>query len=355
MQSADAGRLKNYRAASYTNVDKTPNSRNTEMREMMTGLDADRGGLRFAHLSDPHLTTLQGVRWRQLMNKRMLGYLSWQRRRRAEHRHEVLDALLTDLRQTRPEHIVITGDLTHIGLPDEFRQARLWLDRVGAADRVTVVPGNHDAYVRAPWSSTFLQWQPYMQSDPEFVDSLQSASEDLFPSLRIRNGVALIGLSSASASAPLLATGSLGLPQRQRLSMLLRRTAELGLFRVVLLHHPPRVEDEKWRKRLIDGKALCSILQREGAELVLHGHSHRTVEAGIPHGDDKIPVFGIPSASAIGNKQGRRAQYYLYQVRREGERWSVRVSVRGYELDQDRFSLQHEHHLSMPLISSASR
>jgi 3',5'-cyclic AMP phosphodiesterase CpdA len=311
-------------------------------------------GLCFAHLSDPHLTTLQRVRWQQLMNKRMLGYLSWQRKRRAEHRGEVLDALLADLRQTRPDHVVITGDLTHIGLPDEFRQARLWLDRLGAADRVTVVPGNHDAYVRTPWASTFSLWQPYMQSDAEFAQAPGCPDEDLFPSLRVRNGVALIGLSSASASAPFLATGSLGPQQRQRLSLLLRQAGQQGLFRVVLLHHPPRVEDEKWRKRLIDGKALCAILECEGAELVLHGHSHRTVEAGIPHGQGKIPVFGIPSASAIGHKEGRRAQYYLYKVRREGEHWSVRVSIRGYQPDHDSFSLQHEHHLSVPVISSTS-
>jgi 3',5'-cyclic AMP phosphodiesterase CpdA len=316
---------------------------------------SDHTGLCFAHLSDPHLTTLQRVRWQQLMNKRMLGYLSWQRKRRAEHRGEVLDALLADLRQTRPDHIVVTGDLTHIGLPDEFRQARLWLDRLGAADRVTVVPGNHDAYVRTPWASTFSLWQPYMQSDPELAQSTGCSDEDLFPSLRVRNGVALIGLSSASASAPFLATGSLGPQQRQRLSLLLRQAGRQGLFRVVLLHHPPRVEDEKWRKRLIDGKALCAILQCEGAELVLHGHSHRTVEAGIPYGEGKIPVFGIPSASAIGHREGRRAQYYLYKVRREGEDWSVRVNIRGYQPDRDRFSLQHEHHLSVPVISSTSR
>ena len=35
---------------------------------------SDSAGLCFAHLSDPHLTTLQGVRWKQLMNKRVLGY-----------------------------------------------------------------------------------------------------------------------------------------------------------------------------------------------------------------------------------------------------------------------------------------
>ncbi len=310
----------------------------------------DSAGLCFAHLSDPHLTTLQGTSWKQLMNKRVLGYLSWWYKRRYEHRSEVLDALLCDLAQTHPGHIVITGDLTHLGLPAEFRQARQWLDRLGSADRVTVVPGNHDAYINTPWSSTFAQWEPYMASDR--IEGKEQHS--VFPSLRIRNGVALIGLSSATASVPFFATGSLGSEQRGRLSRLLRQTGEQGLFRVVLLHHPPRVEDEKWRKRLTDGNDLCDILGRDGAELVLHGHSHRTIESGIPWGERTIPVFGIPSASAIGHKAGRCAQYYLYRVQREAGHWSVRISVRAYQLDSDDFALQHEHQLSVPVISSTS-
>jgi 3',5'-cyclic AMP phosphodiesterase CpdA len=311
-------------------------------------------GLSFAHLSDPHLTSLQGVRWQQLANKRVLGYLSWRRKRRAEHRSEVLDALLDDLKQVHPQHIVITGDLTHIGLPDEFRQARLWLDRLGASDRVTVVPGNHDAYVRTPWSGTFSLWEPYMQSDADTGLCRDIGSDKLFPSLRIRQGIALIGLSSANASAPFLATGSLGRKQIDRLSELLGRTAEQGLFRVVLLHHPPREEDEKWRKRLTDGRALCDVLQRQGAELVLHGHSHRSIESRIRFGQRDIPVFGIPSASAIGHRGGRCAQYYLYRIARADDQWSVQVSVRGYQADKDAFFLEHVRHLSIPVISSTS-
>ena len=49
---------------------------------------------RFAQLSDPHLSTLNNVHPRDLLNKRALGYLSWLHRRRHEHRREVLDAEL---------------------------------------------------------------------------------------------------------------------------------------------------------------------------------------------------------------------------------------------------------------------
>jgi 3',5'-cyclic AMP phosphodiesterase CpdA len=308
----------------------------------------------FAQLSDPHLTSLEAVHWQQLLNKRALGYLSWRRKRRFEHRGEVLDALLADLDQTAPEHIVITGDLTHLGLPDEFRQARLWLDRLGVSERITVVPGNHDAYAPASWASTFSLWEPYMRSDTPFPEQGAGAAEAVFPSLRIRDGVALIGLSSARATAPFLATGSLGSRQIERLTDILRQTGGEGLFRVVLLHHPPRVEDEKWRKRLTDGRALCRALEDAGAELVLHGHGHRAHRSEIGGGERRIPVFGIPSASAIGRRHGRRAQYYLYRIARQAPGWSVQVQVRGYQPATGSFRLEHEHHLSVPVISSTS-
>ena len=63
----------------------------------------------FAQVSDPHLTSLEQVAWRDLVNKRVLGYLSWRRRRLKEHRGEVLDALRAVLVQTAPEHIAVAA------------------------------------------------------------------------------------------------------------------------------------------------------------------------------------------------------------------------------------------------------
>jgi hypothetical protein len=65
-------------------------------------------------------------------------------------------------------------------------------------------------------------------------------------------------------------------------------------------------------------------------------------------------VFGIPSASAIGGREGRCAQYYLYRVGREADGWSVEVTVRAYDPDKDRFCLAHQHHLSLPVMPSTS-
>ena len=309
-------------------------------------------GLRFVHLSDPHLTTLEAVRWHQLLSKRVLGYLSWRRGRRAEHRREVLDALVDDMHEARPQHVVITGDLTHIGLPDEFRQARYWLERLGEAGDVTIIPGNHDTYARHAWSDTFALWEPWMRSDTVTGHMPITSRDELFPSLRIRHGVALIGLSSAVTTAPFLATGELGEAQLKRLAVVLRETGVQGLFRVVMLHHPPGEGTEKWRKRLTDTAALARVLAEYGAELILHGHSHRALHSSIQHAAGDIPVFGIPSASAVGRKPGRAAQYYLYDVRPEGAQWRINVRVRAYQRERHCFTLEHEYHLSAPRMVS---
>src|SRR5882757_9701820 len=102
-----------------------------------------------AHLSDPHLPPLPAPTFRELAGKRALGYLNWTRNRHKVHRREVLDTLVADLQAQRPDHIAITGDLVNISLAAEFGPARAWLQGVGPPDRVTVVPGNHDAYMRA--------------------------------------------------------------------------------------------------------------------------------------------------------------------------------------------------------------
>lgn len=292
----------------------------------------------FAQLSDPHLTTLEQVHWRDLVNKRLLGYLSWRRRRRNEHRTEVLDALRADLEQMAPEHIAVTGDLTHIGLPAEFRQARAWLQSLGEPQRVTVIPGNHDAYVAIGWDEGLAQWHEYLQSDVPASRLAASPGDDRFPSLRIRGPVALIGLSTATPSAPFMATGSLGGRQLQRLADLLRDTGRQGLFRVVLLHHPPVPGEEKWRKRLTDAARLCEVLAARGAELVLHGHQHRAVHSLIEIPGTHVPVFGIPSASAVGLRPGRAAQYHLYTVQRAPSGWLLEVAVRAWQPETGDFS-----------------
>jgi len=300
------------------------------------------------HISDPHIACMHDIPARQLLNKRLLGYLGWKLHRGSEHSEALLSVLSEDLQRMRPDHIAVTGDLTHLGLPAEFIKSRQWLQSLGPPDRVTVVPGNHDTYVRTAWKQSFAHWTDYMLSDNKQVHSGSSGSFDrIFPSLRIRDQIALIGVCTARPSAAYLAVGSIGTIQLQRLAVILSQTAKQRLFRVLLIHQPPVPGIVGWRKRLTDAAALRALLTRSGAELILHGHAHKSVQTSLKTPAGRVPVMGAPSASSPGRTPRRRARYYFYRVRPYPGNWDVRLSVRVYAPEEHRFVSEAEQHFHL--------
>jgi 3',5'-cyclic AMP phosphodiesterase CpdA len=239
-----------------------------------------------AHLSDLHMAAQP--RLSQLFGKRGLGLVNWHRKRKAIHRPEVLDAITRDLKTSHFDHIAVTGDLVNFSLPEEYQRARAWLETLGNARDVTVVPGNHDAYIGGVEQCPAEYWGDFMRGD----DGLQR-----FPFLRRRGDVALIALSTGLPSGPFMATGRLGTRQLARFAELLDQTS--GLFRIVLIHHPPASPMRRVLRRLVDGAELRRVLAVKGAELLLHGHDHvrSIVWLDGPHG--KFPAVGVPSASAL--------------------------------------------------------
>lgn len=274
-----------------------------------------------AHLSDPHLPPLPGPRLSELAGKRALGYLNWTRNRHKFHKRDVLDLLVSDLQAQTPDHIAVTGDLVNLALEAEFAPSRAWLENVGAPDRVTVIPGNHDAYVRATQHRFVEAWGDYIAGD---VASDRGAA---FPAVRRRGPVALISVSSAVPTPPLMATGWLGRSQLDALAQILARLSAERAFRVLLIHHPLRSKART--KRLTDSSELRALLKQHGVELVLHGHDHihSTIWVDGPKG--LIPAIGVPSASALAHGRYPAAAYNLFSILREGEAWRCELTVRG--------------------------
>jgi 3',5'-cyclic AMP phosphodiesterase CpdA len=275
-----------------------------------------------AHLSDPHLAPLPQPRLIALAGKRVTGYLNWRRKRARLHRPEVLAAIVADLRAQAADHIALTGDLINISLPEEYVQARAFLAALGSPRDVTLVPGNHDVYVRAAIGLPAAHWGDYMRGDED--DAHQAA----FPSLRRRGPLALIGLSSAVPTAPFMATGYVGNDQLARLAQLLERCAQDGLCRVVLVHHPPLSNHER-SKRLIDAPALRDVLARYGAELVLHGHDHARALVVLESARQRVPMLGVPSASEAPPGEHDPAAYNLYRIARADGGWRIDMTTRG--------------------------
>ena len=243
----------------------------------------------------------------KLCNKRLVGYLSWHCKRKPLYRKETLDAVLDDMRTFRPDHICVTGDLVNIALPQEFARIPAFLDTLGPREKISVIPGNHDAYVRAGEALAQRTFQPWMELGLPYVHR--------------RGSIAFIGLSTAVATLPFIASGRLGGAQLRWLEKTLAMLRYEELARVVMLHHPPQPGAASRRKGLDDAQDFRAVIGRVGAEIVLHGHLHHPARASLAGPAGPVPVFGAGSASFSA------AQYWIFRY--DGEK--IEAESRFYD------------------------
>lgn len=275
-----------------------------------------------AHLSDLHLTAPSFPRGSEFSPKRLLGYVSWRLRRRRHHPTEPLEALLDDAPFQAADHVIVTGDLTFLGLGEEVAQARVWLHRLGAPARLTALPGNHDVYADGSERAVLREWGALLGAPTH--------SRAPFPRRQDVGPVTLFLVSTASPSRLLEATGRIGRSQLERLEQALR-SCPPGRFRVVALHHPPRDGVVANPRRLIDAEALRQVVSGAGCELVIHGHAHRTALGFLVAGGRSIPCIGARSATEVRPSEKRIAEYHLYEIREDRRAWQITLVRRRWD------------------------
>ncbi len=289
-----------------------------------------------AHLSDIHLAPLPARPLRLLASQRILGFFNWHvLHRKKMHLRTTLDHLVADLKTRDADHVAVTGDLVNIALPKEFTAARAWLEALGPPDNVSLVPGNHDAYIDIAPPNGIASWNAWMQSNAgghAFAPHNPGERHGTqLPYVRIIGTVALIGVSSAVATAPFMATGTLGPTQRDALVDILSHLGTRDFAKVLLIHHPPLPGVSVKGRDLTDADALTDILHRFQIDLALHGHNHTATINWGAGAKRPFPVIGVPSASMgfAGHKD--LARYNLYDFARDAGGWSVRMRGFGFE------------------------
>ena len=68
-----------------------------------------------------------------------------------------------------------------------------------------------------------------------------------------------------TATPPFMASGYFGSNQARRFATLLKETGDAGLFRVVMIHHPPTRDGAGFGRGLSDARQLEAIIARHGA------------------------------------------------------------------------------------------
>ncbi|MFK7795393.1 MAG: metallophosphoesterase [Gammaproteobacteria bacterium] len=308
---------------------------------------------RFVQLSDLHLSYIQAPNPIQLLNKRILGYLSWLRKRRHTHQRWILDLAIEEIRQLNVDHYAITGDLTHIGLKHEFEQVSQWLKSIASADDITLIPGNHDLYVNEQWDRSFALWEDYILGDNQKKNDSSNQAltqlNQLYPTVRIRKQVAFIGLSSAFDAPWFRATGRVDEQQLNRLQKLLSSKALDSYCKVLLVHHPLTLKHTPTRKCLLNRDRLTDLLTQHPVELVLHGHGHNSCYDSIDTADNnEIPIIGMSSTSSINHKNNYIAEFLLFDISKIAQQWSIKKQSYTFDKNLKKFIATTQHEFNQP-------
>jgi len=288
---------------------------------------------RLAHVTDPHFQSFAGARWSDFTGKRAVGALNLVVNRRRMHKMELLAALGEDLKEQEPDHLVVSGDLSNVSLVSEWQAALRWLEALGRSSAdVTVIPGNHDAYVPSvvetgAFEGLFAAYQT-TERDGERAGRIRHA----YPFLRIRGPLALICLNSCVATGDLGAWGDIGAEQLSAARELLNAPESRAKRRVVVLHHPPVMLKGGEDRNLRDRVALSDLVAKSGAELIIHGHDHKDESATLTGPMRAVPVVGAGSASYAGAND-RRARYNVYEFSDD----QITLSTRAHDESTDGF------------------
>lgn len=176
-----------------------------------------------AHISDPHVGSPYFVP--NLMNR-----------------------VIVELNELRPDFVVVSGDLTNEGYRQEYKNWVAYRDRIEAP--VYTVPGNHDAR-----NVGYLHFEELIGARHWTADV---------------GGVRIVG---ADSSEPDLNEGQIG---RERYDWIREQFAVRADLKVFVLHHHLIAVPGTGRERstVTDAGDLLEVLITSGVNVVLSGHKH---------------------------------------------------------------------------------
>lgn len=222
--------------------------------------------MRVVHISDIHIWHYTWKPWR-LFGKRAVGMVELATGRAKRFRLERIDAVIERVRALDADHILITGDVTTTALRSEYETAVAHLRPLLAqADRVTVVPGNHDRYtLRATRDRRF----------EAFFGNYMPAAQ--FPWLRpIGEGFVILGLDATRPH--LTASGWIPPAQIAQAAELVKRLGADHVKLIVACHYPVAApaayQHDLARKPLTNAGAVRDWLATIGPHIYCCGHVH---------------------------------------------------------------------------------
>ncbi|MCB1057201.1 MAG: metallophosphoesterase [Acidobacteria bacterium] len=205
------------------------------------------------------------------------------------HLPEVAEGVLRFIDERRPDVVVLSGDLTQRAKPEQFREARRFVDRIPVP--TLVVPGNHDVPLYRVWERVFAPFGAYRE---HFAAELEPVFRD--------DDLVIVGINTAHGWT--LKDGRITLGRLEEVAELLEGLPE-SVFRVVVAHHhlipPPTFGTQRVSRNAYEA---IDVFSRVGVDLILSGHQHLTYignsEEFYPKG--RPPVVILHSGTTTSNR-----------------------------------------------------
>lgn len=276
--------------------------------------------MRVLHLSDVHVEVAAAeVRPRDLLGKRLAGWANLHfgpRRKHFAGAGERFARVLEQVRRLEPDFVVLSGDLTAVGVREEFERFRdLAAPYFGDGSRWLVVPGNHDRYTVPSEREEVFQ---------QVLGSWRRADVELHgrrtPYARlVGDELVLVVVETCEANRMFWdSRGRVEHDELEALEALLALPALAGRPYWLVTHYAPygpggRPDASLHGLRNLDD--VLAILRRRPPELWLHGHIHHSY--ALLGGQAEFATVNAGSAT-----HHHRASFHLYE--REGASWTLR-------------------------------
>jgi len=229
-----------------------------------------------AHITDLHLVE-DNYTERAMAGRARLSYLSFGRPLDPEGRRERTRRALDEARACSFDHLVITGDVTEDGADVQFEiLAELLRESRISPHHVTIVPGNHDAYIDGGAFARALDG-PLKAFAPTSTPGAVVPLRD----------VTLVPVSTAFHQTPLTSAGAIDSGELSDLVGLVKDPAFGGRPLVLVQHHPPgrQIPVVQWVDGLRQYATMSNLFASHPHLYVLHGHTHRATSRGVNAGE----------------------------------------------------------------------
>ena len=238
--------------------------------------------------------------------------------------------VLDFIERNRPSLVVLSGDLTQRARPEQFRQAREFVDQIPVP--TLVVPGNHDVPLYRVWERIF---NPYGCYRKHFSEELEPVFRD--------DEMLVVGINTAFGWT--VKDGRITLKRLLEVEKIFQETPE-SVFKVVVAHHhlipPPNFGTQRV---FANAYEAIDLFSSAGVDLILSGHLHQAYignsEEFYPKGRPPVVILHSGTTTSSRGRAGERERNTCNWIRVDDQ--SMVVSHYRWHHNLERFA-EHSRH-----------